>query len=314
MSADRTSAAVARVLLAWLNERFDARFDALEPRGDAFVATDGAHRAGVYVAPLWEDDAAWQSRLRAIEERFSASGAYLLWVPPQAPLPADEPDVSAFVRRVEEAAATLAPGETAEVTFPVTVKLAKTREEGGYASVVGGLSRWWTRITENVQGTYSVDSSALHRLTHDGDAREGLWQEIGELSKGVGLGQGAEFEVDEAWTLQRLPATQAGLPEADDGLALAGAPPGVDPTEGIAVRRLVRKRLAAANEALGALDVELRAVGLIGCYEYAEVETAGATVKALDPSLFAGLEVVCVLADGGVRPVFLPRSLPWASA
>ncbi|MCH8995186.1 MAG: hypothetical protein IH959_09525 [Chloroflexi bacterium] len=58
--------------------------------------------------------------------------------------------------------------------------------------------------------------------------------------------------------------------------------------------------------------MELRAVALVGIYEYAELETAGATVKALDPSLFSRLQVVCVLADGGVRPTFLPRSLPWA--
>src|SRR3990172_7236746 len=92
----------------------------------------------------------------------------------------------------------LPPGGSMEVAFPVTVKLAKQREEGGYASVVGGLSRWWTRITENVQGTYYVDSSAVHRLTDDGDAREQLWREIGEIAKGVQLGQAAELEVDEA--------------------------------------------------------------------------------------------------------------------
>ena len=52
-------------------------------------------------------------------------------------------------------------------------------------------------------------------------------------------------------------------------------------------------------------------MGLIGIYEYAELEGAGATVKALDPSLYNRLEVVCVLADGEVRPTFLPRALPW---
>jgi hypothetical protein len=308
MPSSRLARSAARLLLDWLNERFDARLGDLEPHGDAFIATDGAHRAGVYIAPLWEEDASWEARLLSIQERLSGEGAYLLWVPPLADVPAGEPELAAFIERVERAAAALAPGGSTEVAFPATVKLAKQREEGGYASVVGGLSRWWTRITENVQGTYYVDSSAVHRLTDDGDAREQLWREIGEIAKGVQLGQAAELEVDEAWTLQRLAADEP------SGLALAGAPPGVDPTEGILVRRIVRKRLAAANEALGALDVELRAVGLIGSYEYPEVETAGAAVKALHPSLFSRLEVVCILADGGVRPVFLPRALPWASA
>jgi hypothetical protein len=121
------------------------------------------------------------------------------------------------------------------------------------------------------------------------------------------VGQAADFEVEEAWTLQRLPAS-----ESEIGFAIAGAPPGADPTEGIIVRRMARKRLAAANEALDALDVELSAVGLVGAYEYAELEGAGATVKALDPSLFSRLQVVCILADGDVRPTFLPKALPWS--
>lgn len=309
MSSERLSPSLARLLLDWLNQRFDAHFTLSDAEGDALLASDGAHRVGLHIAPLWEDAAAWEERLRAAEQRldaFDLSGSYLVWVPPRADVPIKEPAASEFVVRVRTAAAALEPGARTEVMFPVTVKLAKVREEGGYASVMGGLSRWWTRITENVQGTFHVDSKAVHRITQDGQAREELWQTIGLISQGVDVGQAAEFEIEEAWTLQRLPDG------ADAGFALVGAPPAVDPTEGILVRRVARKRLTAANEALGALDVELRAVGLTGCYEYAEVETAGATVKAFDPSLYSRLEVVCILVDGEVRPVFLPRALPWA--
>ena len=297
----------ARLLLDWLSQRFDTRFDLPETHGDALTASDGTHRIGLHIAPLWNDDAAWEERLRAMEARLEVGGgAFVLWVPPRADVPSDEPAASDFVDRVRSAAASLAPGEQTEVLFPATVKLAKVREEGGYASVVGGLSRWWTRITENVQGTYHVDSTAVHRITRDSEGREGLWQTIGRLSHGVALGQAAEFEIDEAWTLQRLGD------DAGAGTALVGAPPSADPTDGILVRRTARKRLAAANDALGGLDVDLRAVGLIGGYEYAEVETASGTIKALAPSLYSRLEVVCILVDGEVRPVFLPRALPWA--
>ena len=75
---------------------------------------------------------------------------------------------------------------------------------------------------------------------------------------------------------------------------------------------MARRRLQAANEALGEQDLELSVVGLVGTYEYAEVEGASATIKALNPSLYSRLQVVCVLVDGEVKPVFLPRSLPWA--
>ncbi|MCH7718971.1 MAG: hypothetical protein IIB21_05825 [Chloroflexi bacterium] len=309
---DRLARYGARLLVDWLSERFETQFELSDAQGDAFVASDGEHRIGVYIAPLWDQEAAtaWEERLRSMEERLSAGdagGPFLLWVPPRAGVPVDEPDASDFVQRVREAAASLAPGGRTEVTFPVTVKMGKTREEGGYASVVGALSRWWTRITEKVNGTYHVDSSAVHRLTHDGDAREQLWDTIGRLSLSIEVGQVVDFEVEDAWTLQRLPES-----EREAGFALVGAPNSADPTEGILVRRMARRRLQAANEALDALDVELRVVGLAGIYEYAELEAAGSMVKALDPSLFNRLQVVCVLVDGEVRPTFLPRALPWA--
>ncbi|MEX1255583.1 MAG: hypothetical protein WEE64_14690 [Dehalococcoidia bacterium] len=307
--SDRLARYSARLLVEWLNGRFESQLSLTEaPEGET-IATDGAHRAGVYVAPLWEENAAWEELLRSMEERLSAGnvrGPFLLWVPPGAQVPVEEPDASDFVQRVQVAAAPLPPGARTEVRFPVTVKLAKMRVEGGYASVIGGMSRWWTRITEKVNGTFHVDSTAVHRLTLDGEGRERLWENIGALSHGLDVGQAADFEVEEAWTLQRLPAS-----ETESGFAIAGAPPGADATEGIVVRRMARKRLAAANEALDALEVDLRAVGLIGVYEYAELEGASSTVKALDPSLFSRLQVVSILADGDVRPTFLPRALPW---
>ena len=308
----------ARLLVDWLSERFETRFDLAETQGDVFIASDGEHRIGVYVAPLWDESSAWEERLRSMEERLSAggaSGSFALWVPPRADVPADEPNASDFVQRVQEAASALPPGGRTEVTFPVTVKMGKMRDEGGYASVIGGLSRWWTRITENVNGTYHVDSAAVHRLTNDGETREQLWATIGQLSLSIEVGQAVDFQVEEAWTLQRFSDSETARlssPKSEAGFALIGAPPSVDPTEGIGVRRAARRRLKEANEALDALEVELRAVGLVGIYEYGELEGAGSTVKALDPGLFSRLPVLCILADGDVRPTFLPKSLPWA--
>ncbi len=298
------------LLLDWLNQRYETNFALTsrhpEPAEGPLIAADGARRLAVSIAPLWEDDAAWDERLRAAEQRLAIldlPGAYLLWVPPRATVPVDEPDASYFIQRVRHAAEQLAPGRRVEVKFPVTIKLAKLREEGGYASVTGGLSRWWTRVTENVQGTFAVDSTALHRLTSDGMAREELWPMIGRLSNGINVGQSAEFEIDEAWTLQRLPEN------APPGVAIVGAPPSVLPDDGILVRRMARKRLAAANEALASLDVDLRAVAFIGAYEYAEVETASGTVKAIDPSLYSRLQVVSLLVDGEAKPIFAPTTL-----
>jgi hypothetical protein len=307
--SERLSRFCARLLIGWLNERYGASFGPPEAREGALLSSDGAHSAALFVAPLWETEAAdeWKERVAALEERLDGEvidGAFVLWVPPMAPLPGPH-DSADFVARVAGAARALEPGAHTEVTFPVTIKLGKAREEGGYASVVGGLSRWWTRITENVQGTFQVDSSAVHRITRDGEGREALWRAIGEAAKGVGVGQAVEMDIEEAWTLQRLAAPD------ERGFAIAGAPPPVDPTDGVLVRRTARRRLQEANEALAPLGAELRAVALIGAYEFADLEGASATIKALDPALYTRFQIVCVLADGDVRPTFLPRSLPW---
>ena len=293
MSTELASASSARLLVNFLNLRFEAGFAPPQISGDAFTSSDGGHTIGIYVAPLWEQDEAWDAHLAKMEGRLSGGdGSFLLWVPPRASIPTEEPDTSDFVQRVQTGVSALPEDARTEVTFPVTLKLVKTREEGGYASVIGGLSRWWTRITENVNGTFHVNSTAIHRLTLDGETRERLWTDIGSLSRGLDLGQSAEFDVDDSWTLQRLHDS-----DTHSGVAIIAAPPSIDPSDGILVRRNVRKRLAAANEALDALDVDMRVVGLIGNYEYGELETAGATIKAV---------------NGEVRPTFLPKVLPWS--
>lgn len=74
------------------------------------------------------------------------------------------------------------------------------------------------------------------------------------------------------------------------------------------MRRLVRKRLKDANEALAAVDADVKGVGLIAIYEYAEHENVGSFVKSLDPGLYAKLSVVAAVVDGEVRPIFTPRA------
>ena len=73
------------------------------------------------------------------------------------------------------------------------------------------------------------------------------------------------------------------------------------------MRRLVRKRLKAANEALAPVPADVKGVALLAIYEYAEHENVGSFVKSLDPGLFAGLQIVAAVVDGEVRPVFQPR-------
>ena len=81
---DRLARYGARLLVDWLSERFETQFELSDAQGDAFVASDGEHRIGVYIAPLWDQEAAtaWEERLRSMEERLSAGdagGPFLLW-------------------------------------------------------------------------------------------------------------------------------------------------------------------------------------------------------------------------------------------
>jgi hypothetical protein len=227
----------------------------------------------------------------------------VLWAPPRAAVPAEEPGASDFVMRVQMAAAPMPPGGRNEVDLPVAIQIAKVRDEGGYASVIGGLSRFWTLITERLNGTYHVNSSQLRRAPQDETVRNALFDRIGEVAKGLALGDAVEVDAVEAWTVQRLREDPLG----ERGFAIVQAPPKIDPSEGAIMRRLVRKRLREANDALAAVEADVKGVGLVAVYEYAEHENVGSFVKSLDPSLYAGLQVVAAIVDGEVRPIFQPR-------
>jgi len=78
--------------------------------------------------------------------------------------------------------------------------------------------------------------------------------------------------------------------------------------EGSLVRRLVRKRLKDAAAALERIDADVKSVGLVAIFDYAEHENIGSFVKSLDPSLYAKIGLVAALVDGEVRPIFQPRT------
>jgi len=308
---DRTLTYAAALLVDWFAEQrgraytLEAVIDGDVP---VFVANSDAGKLAVAMATLWEpesDPAAEDARL-AMEERLDAGnvrGPYLVWVPPRASVPASEPGESDFAMRVQLATAPMQPGGRSEIDLPVMVQLAKVRDEGGYASVVGGLSRFWTLITERVNGTFHVNSLQLRRAPQAESVRNALLDRIGELSRGLSLGDAVEFDAAEAWTVQRLRVEPLG----ERGFAIAQAPPKIDPSDGALMRRIVRKRLKAAGEALAAVEADVKGVGLLAIYEYAEHENVGSFVKSLDPGLFAGLQLVAAIVDGEVRPVFQPR-------
>ncbi len=281
---------------------------AIEGTPPVYIAESDGTTAALAIVRLWEPESAPAAEdARAfMEERLTGGlvrGPYMLWLPPRAAVPSQEPQASDFVQRVQQAAGPIPPGGRAEFEMPVRIQLAKLRDEGGYASVIGGLSRWWTLITERVGGTFNVNSAQMRRAPQSAEMREALFDRIGELSKGLRSGEAMEFEASEAWTVQRL----ADDPLGERGFAIAQAPPGADPTDGTLMRRLVRKRMKEATAALAGVDADVKGAGLVAIYEYAEHETVGSFVKSLDPSLFAGAGLIAAIVDGEVRPIFMPR-------
>jgi hypothetical protein len=297
------------MLLAWLTEQH-GRFEieqTQEPAPDVLAATakDGSLRLAVEVHPLIEPTAngAWLSQRERLEGEIGEglAGAYALWLPPGADLPGGAQERSEFVRLVRETAPGLAPGERSYVPLPISIYLRKQQDEGALISTSGGLNRYWARLSERARGTFDLDSTHLHRLPESEEHLERLCESIWEQAAGIDVGQWAELETIDAWTVQRL----AG---GDDAVTIIGRPPEEFGDVGLAVRRNLRRLLAQAAPRLRAADAQVRTLVVLGFYARMEDEGATTAMRGYDPSLYAGLEFVCLAADGLIKPLLEVRS------
>ena len=311
---ERASEYCVRLFLGWLDDRYRRSFALSGRENGLWEASDPeAGAVAIATAELFDAPEAWRQRCLELSERLDETrpGSYLLWQPPGGELPESEPEESEWVRRVVLTASKLASGRGGEVRFPVKLALGKVRDEGGYASVTGGLGRYWTEISQRLQGSFYLDSRGLNRFTRDDEEREQLYENIGLMSQGIETGNIVEFEHEDAWSLQRLPRGASGQGMAD-GWAITGCPPGFDPNDGSAVRRLLRRRLSEAGEALGPVKGVSRVLVLIGAYEYMELENAGPSLRGFDPSLAAMFDVIALVTDAEVKALRLARGLPFA--
>jgi hypothetical protein len=304
----------ARHFLAWLNERYARSFAPQGAFADVWQATDAdAGALSIATAELFEAPEAWRQRCEELSARLDGTrpGSYLLWQPPGGSLPADEPEESEWVRRVVLTASKLASGRRGEVRLPVRMALGKVREEGGHASVTGGLGRHWTEISGRLEGSFFLDSRGLNRFTRDEEERTELYEQIGALSQGIAVGDVVEFEHEDAWSLQRLargPAAEG----MTDGWAISGCPPGFEPQDGAVIRRLLRRRISDATEMLAGVRGAARVLVLIGAYDYMDYEIAGSSLRGFDPALAAPFDIIALVSDAEVKALRLSRSLPFA--
>ncbi len=303
-----------RLFLDWLNGRYGRSFVAKARGGDSegpdAECYDGDDSVAVVVAELSEpeSDPPWASRRGAVERLLrdgAGGGAYVLWAPPGADLPGDEPALSAFALRVRETAERLAPGERGEVEFPVVLTLRKLEDDGGYINVLGGMSHLWAEFTGRVSGVYRLDSLAVHRLPADADRRRRLSEAIVAAAGEVQLvGESVGIDTVDAWTLQRLPG------DAPAGFAVAASPPSPATDPGVAVRRSLRRLLKRSQLRLGGASLKgrYRGLALIGVYADERSENVSTAMRGFDPTIFAAIDFIVLLVDGAVRPIYVsPR-------
>ena len=292
------TAVALELFLRWLNDERQCSFRVELAADRTAVAVDDSARLAVEVRPLLgpTENTDWLAARRRLEEQIAAAvpGAIALWVPAGADLPAGEPKLSEFIDHVRQAAVKLGPHERAYVPLPIKLFLRKNSDSGNVVSVTGGLNPHWARFTERVRGTFDLDSTRLHRLPEPEEHLETLLDAIVERSSKLEAGQFAEIETVDSWTVQRV---------AGDGATIVGVPPAETQDAGLVVRRNLRHILGEATPALRAAEADLKALVLLGYYARMEDEGASIAMRGFSPSLYSGLEYVCLMADGLVKPL-----------
>jgi len=300
------------LFLRWLNDEHGRRFRVQSQEDDPLIVADDSVRLAVEVRPLLgpTDNGEWLAARERLEQAIGAQlpASVAVWVPAGAELPAGEPALSEFVSLVRQTAVKLGPHERSHVPLPVTLYLRKNADSGGVVSVTGGLNPYWARFTDRVRGTYDLDSTRLHRLPESEEHLDGLIDEIAERASKLDVGQIAQIETVDAWTVQRLPDGQ--------GATIVGVPPAEATDVGLAVRRNLRRVLADSGPRLRDAHADLRALVLLGYYARIEQEGATTALRGCDPVLYSGLDFVCLVADGVVRPLIQAPAgvLPWSPA
>lgn len=302
----------ARLFTDWLNGHHGRTFT-LDSAADTAVADavarEGEERIAIVVRELYEDAAGspWRVRRDEVERRLrdaAPEGAFLLWVPPGANLPGEEPLVSAFALAIADAAAKLGPGERGAAEFPVTLRLKKLEDEGGHINILGGMSALWARFTGHVSGTYRLDSLAIHRLPEDPAYLQALLETIvASALETPFVGETAEIAAIDAWTLQRLPAHEPA------GFAVVAVPPVDDIASGntgAMVRRSLRRVLKESQVRMSGATVGqgYRALVVAGAYTNEASENISIALRGFDPMIYAAVDFIVALVDGTVKPIY----------
>ena len=306
--ADPTEAAL-QLFLGWFGAYYarSTTIERSESDGEALHARIGVARKWslslVAVNTMGaEADLPWEAARAAVEKRLDADGrSVALWVPRGAPLPAAEPRLSELIMALDEAR-TLADGRQ-EIRRTVSTFLRRTSTTGSVVTILGGLSAHWAQFTSKVPGSFQLNSSQLFRLPFDEEDRKALADRIVLAAGQPEADESQTVRAEDAWTVTSLPGWRScviGSPKPDTDEASAG------------LRRNLRRLLKAALPALET-EADARVLVVLGAATYANEEKLSWTLRGMDPSLYAGYDLVCVIADGVVKPLLQPgrSTMPW---
>jgi len=304
------AATALRLFLGWFGAHY-ARSIAV-PRAES----DGAVlQASVTVGRKWElavgvvntvaADAtlAFEAERAAVESRLDAEGrSVVLWVPRGAPLPVGEPGLSQLALALSEANQLEADGRL-EVRRPTNLYLRRTSNTGAVVTVLGGMSAHWAQFTNRVPGSFQLNSQTLYRLPASKDEREALTERIVLAAGQPEVDDTVVVRAEDAWTANDL---------GDGGSTVIGSPQRESDEQSSLLRRNLRKLLKQIEPGLRAESAP-KALVVLGAATYAEEEKLSWALRGMDPSLFAGYDILAVVADGVVKVLLEParQTLPW---
>ncbi|MCK9486152.1 MAG: hypothetical protein M0R73_05530 [Dehalococcoidia bacterium] len=307
--------ASVHMLARWMGERFYRTFRLAEDDRAPFdaVLQQRERRVGVTAGVLWDEAVAAPGAATLAEMLTSDAaaepgiedGAYAIWVPPQATLPTEEPGVSNLRIFLTNGLKYMQPGERREVRLPVSVKLAKMDTEGAYVSVTGGLSSQWLAMSDGMPGSYHLDSRSIHRLSEEEAETEILVTRVRDRAAVLQPGELSDVPLHDYWLVSRLPDT------TPPGVTVIAAPPQVDPLDGTGIRRHFRREVQRAVDQKQQGDADLAVLVVTAPVAHMKDELVTASLKGMNPVLYGALDLVALVADGAVRQVLQPRSLPW---
>lgn len=306
--ADPADAAL-RLFLRWLGAHYARSTRLLDVQ-----RTEGVVQGRIEVGRRWElafavvdtlgseSDLKFEGARAAVEQRLDGEGrSVAVWVPRGASLPAGEPGLSELVLAVEGADA-LEDGRL-QVRRPVTLYLRRTSTTGSVVTVLGGLSAHWAQFTNRVPGSFQLNSMELFRLPAGKEEREALAQRIVLAAQQPEADDTQTIPAEDAWTANDL---------GEGGSCVLGTPRPETDEQSATLRRNLRALLRAAQPTQRS-TAPVRALIVLGAATYAEEEKLSWALRGMDPTQYAGYDIIAVIADGAVKALLEPPrgSLPW---